>query len=104
VHWIPGILMLLVILTAAAIVLNSPLLVLLIVARHRMNPLTTRALVAIGFAVASAYFIWRMEWFDVYRHGIPSPFYMLTSIVPYTLIVGLTGWLLGMCITPRQRI
>ena len=103
-HWIPGILMLLVILTAAAIVLNSPLLVLLIVARHRMNPLTTRALVAIGFAVASAYFIWRMEWFDVYRHGIPSPFYMLTSIVPYTLIVGLTGWLLGMCITPRQRI
>jgi hypothetical protein len=104
VHWIPGMLMLLVILTAAAIVLNSPLLVLLVVARHRMNPLTTRALVAIGFAVASAYFIWRMEWFDVYRHGIPSPFYMLTSIVPYTLIVGLTGWLLGMCITPRQRI
>jgi hypothetical protein len=104
VHWIPGILMLLVILTAASIVLNAPLLVLLIFARHRMNPITTRVLVAMGFAAASAYFIWRMEWFDVYRHGMPPLTYVLTSIVPYTLIVGLTGWLLGMCITPRQRI
>ena len=103
-HWIPGILMLLAILTAAAIVLNAPLLVLLIFARRRMNPITTRVLVALGFSAASAYFIWRMEWFDVYRHGMPSVTYMLTSIVPYTLIVGLTGWLLGMCITPRQRI
>ena len=103
-HWIPGILTLLVILTAASIVLNAPLLVLLIVARRRMNPITTRVLMAIGFAAATAFFIWRMEWFDVYRHGMPSLTYMLTSIVPYALVLGLTGWLLGMCITPRQRI
>ena len=103
-HWIPGILTLLAILTVAAVVLNAPLLVLLIFARHRLNPLTTRVLAATGFAAASAYFIWRMEWFDVYRHGIPTLTYMLTSIVPYTLVVGMTGWLLGTRITPRHRI
>jgi hypothetical protein len=104
VHWIPGVLTLLAILTAASIVLNAPLLVLLIIARRRMNPVTTRVLVATGFAAATAYFIWRMEWFDVYRHGVPSVAYMLMSIVPYTVVLGLTGWLLGMCITPRQRV
>ena len=101
---ITGMLTLLAILTVAAIVLNAPLLLLLIFARHRLNPLTTRVLAAIGFASATTYFIWRMEWFDVYRQTTPPLIYMLTSIVPYAVIVGMTGWLLGMCITPRQRI
>ena len=46
--------------------------------------------------------IWRMEWFDVWRHGTPPVGYMLAAFGPYTAALSATGWFLGGLIGRRS--
>jgi preprotein translocase subunit Sec61beta len=70
-------------LVANALIFNAPLLIAARLARERLHPLAPRLALAVGFALATAYRLWDMEWFDVWRHGVPSVRYML---VAYLLI------------------
>ena len=44
-----------------------------------------------------------MEWFDVWRHGVPPLGYMVQAFGPYTLAVAVVGWFIGSLLTPRAR-
>ncbi len=100
---IGGLLTLYTFLLATALLFNAPLVLIVLAVRRRMAPGAARGLLAAGFAAAAIYMIWRMEWFDVWRHGIPSVGYMLTAFGPYTTAVAAAGWGLGALIVPRVR-
>jgi hypothetical protein len=77
------------------ILLNTSLIAALFVLRRRLNTRLSSSAIAIGFVVAGAYWLWRLEWYDVWRHGIPSARYLLTGYVPYLCGLGIVGWLSG---------
>jgi len=83
-------------LLSIALVLNAPLLVLVFLGgRRRLHHQLGSAIVATGFGAATAYMIWRLEWFDVWRHGLPSTEYLLFGPAPWVLASGCAGWYLG---------
>jgi hypothetical protein len=49
---------------------------------------------ALMFASAMARFIWRVEWFDVLRWGVPS-FHVLAVYAVYVSVAGAIGWFLA---------
>lgn len=89
----------LILLAAAAAVLNAPLMVAARLARRRLRPVVPKVAIAVGFAAATAYMLWNMDWFDVWRHGVPSVEYMLRYVLRYYLpwiaSLGLLGWFAG---------
>ena len=98
-----GVPFLLFVLTSYALAINAPLILVLVVIRRRLLRRTSAGIVALGFAAAASYMLWRMEWFDVWRHGIPSIDYVLTAFGPYAAGTGAVGWWLGGRIVPRER-
>jgi hypothetical protein len=44
-----------------------------------------------------------MEWFDVWRHGIPPVGYIITAYTPYTAALGFIGWFIGGLIARPTR-
>jgi len=84
------------------VLLNVPLLGVILAARRRLSARVVSSLLACGFVTASAWSMWRIEWFDVWRHGMPSPIYLLTGYVPSLVAFGIIGWLIGKVIC-RQR-
>jgi hypothetical protein len=83
---------------------NLPLMLLAVLFRRRVNSRLIQAALAFGFAAWTGYLTWRMEWFDVWRHGIPPVSYIIKLYVPYMAALGLLGWFLGGLITrPPQR-
>jgi hypothetical protein len=87
---------------AAAIVLNSPLIVAGVLARKRFDRRYIRGALAVGFAASTGYWLWRMDWFDVWRYGVPS-IGLLLGYLPYIIGVGFVGWLLGGLIARGAR-
>ena len=81
-------------LLAMSLFYNAPLIIVLWVARNRISPSMIRWLTAIGFASATGYTLWRLEWFDVWRHGMPAARY-LTFYIPYLIGAVAIGWLIG---------
>jgi hypothetical protein len=58
-----------------------------------------------GFAVATGFSLWRVEWFDVWRHGAAArPLsYILTSYGPPVAIYTIVGAVLGAAtVRPRE--
>jgi hypothetical protein len=102
-RFISGLVTLYTFLLATALLYNAPLLLIVLAARRRLAPGTARGLLAAGFAASTIYMIWRMEWFDVWRHGVPSVGYMLMAFVPYAAAVATIGWAIGALIVPRAR-
>jgi hypothetical protein len=60
-----------------------------------------RLAVALTFAAAAAYVVWRVEWFDVFRWGTPPPT-LLAVYAGYAGAAGLLGWLLAALVTRRR--
>ena len=60
-----------------------------------------RLTAAFALAAATAYGIWRLEWFDVFRWGTPGP-RLLAVYACYVGIAGSAGWLLAALVTPRR--
>jgi hypothetical protein len=50
-----------------------------------------------------ARFIWRVEWFDVLRWGIPS-FQVLAVYAAYISAAGAFGWFVATLGTPNERL
>jgi hypothetical protein len=88
---------------ATAFVLNAPLMLIGFLLRKRVDRRIIRAVLAVGFAAANAQLLWRMEWFDVWRHGIPPIGYIIAAYLPYTAVFGLLGWFVGGFIAPATR-
>ncbi len=92
-------------LLATALLLNAPLLVAARLTRKRLRPLVPKLTLAIGFAVAAAYALWKMEWFDVWRHGVPPVRYVLRAYLPWIVTLGFAGWFLGgLVVGPRRAV
>jgi hypothetical protein len=64
--------------------------------------LIVRTVTAILFASATAYWIWKIEWFDVFRWGTPAP-RLLVVYAAYVAALGTAGWFLAVLFTPRKR-
>jgi hypothetical protein len=86
-----------------AVILNSPLILLGFLLRRRVGRGIIRTLLALGFASSPAYWLWRMEWFDVWRHGVP-PISYLFGYLPYVIGFGVVGWFVGRLIVPPVRV
>jgi hypothetical protein len=84
-----------------SVVFSAPVILAIILGRHRINRTSGRTLLAISFACASAYMLWRVEWFDVWRHGTPPPS-LLFIYGCYSTVYGLIGWFLARAILPRR--
>ena len=81
----------------------GPLALLLFLVRRWIHPLVPRVVLAIACSAATTYSFYRMEWFDIWRHGWPSIEYVLEVYAPYTLLFAGTGWLLGSLIAPKEK-
>ncbi len=82
-------------LIANALIFNAPLLIAVRLARKRLHPLAPRLTLAVGFALATAYRLWEMESFDVWRHGLPSVTFMLKAYAPWIAALAAAGWWAG---------
>lgn len=89
-------------LLAMSLLYNAPLIVALWVARNRIGPFMTRWLIATGFASATGYALWRLDWFDVWRHGLPGTRYLMFC-VPYLAGAAAIGWLIGRVVARPVR-
>jgi hypothetical protein len=86
---------------AVALTWNAPVMIALRLFRVRV--VISKAVVALGFAAVTAYMLWKMEWFDVWRHGVPPASYLLVYYAPYITVIGVTGWFLGGLLGPRLQ-
>ena len=86
-----------------AIVYTSPLAVVLWFIRGRMSRLAAILLMALAFATATAFSLWRVEWFDVWRHGTPSLSYMVKGYGAPVAIYAAVGGVIGSVIARRRR-
>ena len=87
---------------ATCVVWSAPIIVGLLVARRRISRPAGCALLAAAFASVTTYTLWRMEWFDVWRHGVPPLSYLLVYAC-YASVFGTIGWFLARTILPSPR-
>jgi hypothetical protein len=80
-----------------SLVLSAPVILALVVGRRRINRAAGCALVAMSFAAASSYKIWQMEWFDVWRHGVPGASLLIIYGL-YAAVYGAIGWFIAKAI------
>ena len=83
------------VLTGYAVVLNAPVVALTFLFRRRLSPNSLRVIISVGFAAASAFMLWKFEWFDVWRHGIPPLTYLLLNYIPVVAVTAVIGWCIG---------
>jgi hypothetical protein len=62
--------------------------------------LWVRVATAFAFAAAMAYGLWRLEYTDVFRWGMPGP-RLLVAYACYIGVAGSVGWALAWWFTPR---
>lgn len=89
-----GFLSLLIFLAIAALPVGMAALILVWIGRG-LSVTSAKLLTALAFTVGPAYAMWRMEWFDVWRHGIPSLSYIVTGYAPYLACFAAVGWFAG---------
>lgn len=86
-----------------ALFYTAPITILLVSMRRHVPPVTAKLVVALAFAAAANCVIYRMEWFDVWRHGVPGAAYLLQVHAPYTAATALMGWLFGALVARPVR-
>ena len=80
----------------------APLLLMVSMMRHRIRPLASAIVVSMGFAAATAVTIYKVEWFDMFRHGMPPVRYLvrwLPWVAPYAAL----GWFMGYGLTTPTK-
>jgi hypothetical protein len=82
---------------------NAPLILVVYLARHRLGWLLSRSLIATGFSISTGYWLWRVEWNDIWRHGGPSAHYAMVVYGPWLTGSAALGWLAGAIAVPRTR-
>ena len=71
--------------------------------RQRFSRGLLRTWLIAGFLGGAGYGLYKMEWFDVWRHGMPSYTFLLQSYVPYLVAFTTFGWLAASWLTPTVR-
>ena len=84
-----------------ATLLSAPVIVALVLLRARTTERLARGVLAASFAVGVFYVLYRVEWFDVWRHGVPSGSYLL-GYAPYLLVGAAVGWWAGSLLPARR--
>ena len=84
-----------------AVVFSLPVISVVWLMRHRIGRALGAVLVAAAFALVGAVQMWRMEWFDIYRHGMPDVAYILHSMGPVVLVLGILGAATGAILARR---
>jgi hypothetical protein len=64
------------------------------------TPRSGRSLIAASFGASAGYMLWRIEWFDIWRHGTP-PLSYLVGYVPYIGAFAAIRWLLAGAVLGR---
>src|SRR5688572_11273845 len=81
------------------VLLNIPLLAVAFAARRRLQPRVISVMVSGGFVAVGGWCIRKLEWYDVWRHGMPAGSYLLTGYLSYLRALGCIGWLVGRLIS-----
>ena len=89
-------------LVAHAVAWNAPLLAAALLLRRRIRRVAIAAALSVGFCAATSWWLWKMEWFDIWRHGFPPVSYLIRVYVPWLLAVGSVGWFIGWRISTRR--
>ena len=74
---------------------NLPLLTMLRLTRTHVPVRAARVAAAAGLVAWAEWALFQMEWFDVWRHGVPGPAYWLTTLVPWGAAFASAGAVLG---------
>jgi hypothetical protein len=77
------------------LVVNLPLFTILRLARHRVPLGAARCVAAIGMACWGEWMLFQMEWFDVWRHGVPGTRYWMTTLLPWGVAWACAGAVIG---------
>jgi hypothetical protein len=85
----------------AATAYSAPLILLVLLARKRINPRVGSGLISASFAISTGYMLWRIEWFDVWRHGVPSLDYLAVYAV-WMAVMAAAGWCIGLLLQRRS--
>src|SRR6187402_3821075 len=80
-----------------SVVVCSPVMLVLLCGRRRIDRVAGCAALGLAFAAASSYKIWRVEWFDVWRHGTPGAS-LLFVYACYAAAYGAIGWFIARAI------
>ena len=99
---IVGFTLLTMVLLGYALVLNAPILLMLFMLRRRIPRVALRMIVCVGFAAVGGYMLWRMEWFDVWRHGVPSAAYLVNYVYSIGALAAI-GWLVGSSMSGQEQ-
>lgn len=102
VRFVPGLTFFASLVFLVSLVATSPGWLALLVARRRLSRAATTAAGALLFAAWGEWWFYRMEWFDVWRHGWPGWPYWLSTVVPVALACGAAGGVLGSAIGGRR--
>lgn len=100
---VPGVLWFAALLFTAGIVLTLPVWGAMWLARRRLDRVTAGLVGAVVLLAWGEWSTYRMEWFDVWRHGNPGLRYWMTTIVPTGIAWTAAGAVLGSAIGRRDR-
>lgn len=81
-------------LLVSAIAVSLPMLLIVLVGRQWIPAWVGRSMIAGAFAVGTMYAMYHIEWFDVWRHGVPEVSQLLIYSA-YVTAFGALGWVIG---------
>lgn len=97
-HAVPGLLWFAALLFTAGIVLTLPVWGTMWLARRRLDGVTGGLVGGVVLLAWGEWSTYRMEWFDVWRHGNPGLRYWMTTVVPTGIAWAAAGALMGSAI------
>ena len=77
------------------LVLALPVLATVWAVRRHVSDAAARVLAAATLALGAEWILYRMEWFDVWRWGIPSARYWVTVVLPWGLSYCAAGFFMA---------
>jgi hypothetical protein len=77
------------------LMVSLPVLTLLRVARNRVSVPVARFTTAASLVMWAEWMLFQMEWFDVWRYGIPGARYWVTTVLPWGLAFASAGAVVG---------
>jgi hypothetical protein len=79
----------------AVLCANLPTLAALTLLAPRLPRTALRAVAAVSFLLTGEWIVYRIEWSDVWRHGVPPLGYWATVVVPFGLACAVAGFLVA---------
>lgn len=100
---VPGLLWFAAMLFTAGLVVTLPVWGTMWMARRHLGTVVAGSIGAVALLAWGEWSTYRMEWFDVWRHGNPGLRYWMTTVVPTGIAWAAAGAVLGSAIGGRRR-